>query len=216
MRRGRTLEERLVDRLLLLYLIDQTNKIGYVGGKTRAQKLVFLSETDQQRKKLKGFNYGYVRLDYGPYSNDLNDDIALLKKEGFLCLREKSHYLTLPSNRILDLSKECLDRNTKILAPIDKIVQKWARKKTEELLKSVYRRKALYHPQKTIKALRKPTILLKRQSEEEVAQTFRLTESEVATLEILFDPEAVESLERAQESARTKPMKSWSDLLASG
>lgn len=70
---GRNVREVLTDRLLLLWLIyDAMHHKRF--GNTKAQKLAYLSEKLMIDGREKGFNYDFIKLPFGPFSEDLEKD----------------------------------------------------------------------------------------------------------------------------------------------
>ena len=94
---GRTPEERIVDKFLVLYTIgDAGNSLG----DTVIQKLTFLSTLKMSKQGHKGFNYSYIKLDYGPYSSELSIDVAEL---------EKANVISPFSHQVASLGRYVLD-----------------------------------------------------------------------------------------------------------
>ena len=68
----------VINKLLLLYLIERARNYGGIFEDTRLQKLVFLSERSMLGRGLRGFTYVFIRLLYGPFSRELDNDKAAL------------------------------------------------------------------------------------------------------------------------------------------
>jgi uncharacterized protein YwgA len=100
--------------LLLLYsegFTDRTNEP--VGGMTRLQKEVFLTQKSLAERRIK-CNYPFRPYTYGPFTRDLYRDIELLKSEGVVKeeqreLGEKGIY------RVFSLTDKGLDKASNLL-----------------------------------------------------------------------------------------------------
>lgn len=71
--------------LVLLYAAD-----GHIKGRTRFQKLAFLS--DQQLEDYDIDPFDFTAYDYGPFDDDLYDTLEFLEKEGLVESKEKPTY----------------------------------------------------------------------------------------------------------------------------
>jgi len=63
---------------------------GHIKGRTRFQKLAFLS--DQQLQDYDIDPYDFVPYDYGPFDDSLYDNLEFLEKEGLVESKEKPTY----------------------------------------------------------------------------------------------------------------------------
>ncbi|GAI12510.1 unnamed protein product [marine sediment metagenome] len=75
-------KEEASDILQLLYLIKRAQR-PYLGI-TKLQKLTFLTELEQQKKSIKGFNFLFYRWNYGAYSRDLQELCGMLLQFGLI------------------------------------------------------------------------------------------------------------------------------------
>lgn len=203
---GRTTLEKLVDQLLLLYLIYDAIQYRWFG-ETKVQKLTFLSEWEMLDKHQKGFNYNFIRLTFGAYSNELESDIAFLLKENLVRKLPNNIFQPTKEGKMLlkDLS-EIFEKNENFVKKIREINQKYAKLDLNELVNIVYR---LPHPyikgKPLIGSLNLRTPLLKRIKSENASRIFQISPGEIATLEIYFDSESFDSLIKASESAKKRP-----------
>lgn len=79
----RDADEIIIDRLLLLYLINEVNKYTSLG-RTKLQKLIFLSEYNMLRNNIKGLNLKFFRWDLGPMSEEIYQDCDFLCSVGLI------------------------------------------------------------------------------------------------------------------------------------
>lgn len=89
--------QELWDRFSVLNLFDQVWRVGGIGGRTKAQKIVFLYELEGQADGLKSGHYRFFRHQLGPFSADLANDLTFLRDLRFLTsgfqLTDRGHFL---------------------------------------------------------------------------------------------------------------------------
>jgi hypothetical protein len=197
---GRTDEEKIVDRLLVLYtLTDCPNEIG----DTVLQKLTFLSSLDLKLQGEKGFNYNYIKLSWGPYSPDLAKDIDDLIKCGLVT--DKVHSLTPFGVQLMEFIKPIIERNLHITRKIHEVNEKYCMIPREDLVHMVHAMKNPERPRFTIHETKDGSYILKRQKIWVADREFNISESELASLEILLDLENMDALNTSIREAREKP-----------
>lgn len=190
--------EKFVDRLLLLYLINNAREVGIVEGITKIQKLVFLSEWAMLDGRQKGFNYNFIKLIHGPYSEELQrQDIKRLVLWGVL--EGLSLLPTEKGELILEDFQSLFDRNRIFIQQIEETNQEFAIIRLRRLLPKVYRMRHPYIPRRTIGDVKIGTPLLYRIERHKAVEVFNITSGEIATLEIYFDSKAFESLIEASK-----------------
>lgn len=212
----RTSEEKLADQFLLLYLIHDVSKRTPFVPITKVQKLAFISEREMLTNNEKGFNYYFIKLLYGPYSQDLDADVNDLVQARIIDAEPTGRGAKItPTRRSANILKDfngLIERNEGIIQKVEGINRQYGILGFKRLLKAVHHMQSPLH--KYRKGKRPPTIaslplrtpLLKPISKEDAIRTFSITPQEVATLEIYFDTEAYESLVEASKSAREKPL----------
>ena len=95
----RSLDEALIDRLLLLYLVVRTYKKGYnILGPIKLQKLIYKVEERMWQKNYKGFNFTFIRWKHGPFSQEVYSDVRDLKSTGFLNTQAEASVSTTANN----------------------------------------------------------------------------------------------------------------------
>ncbi|KPV62343.1 MAG: hypothetical protein AOA66_1375 [Candidatus Bathyarchaeota archaeon BA2] len=197
----RSPKEKLVDRLLLLHLLSKASEIDSSLGVTKIEKLVFLSEWAMISNREKGFNYSYIKLTYGPYSDQLlRQDLPWLITSGIVEGRTLSP--TEMGKAILDDFKDLFSRNEVFIRRIDRTVEEYIRMPLKELLNMVYSMSHPYIKGRTICDVKERTPLLYALDERKARKVFNLTPEEIATLEIYFDTKAFKSLMEAMEDKK--------------
>gem|GEM_PF-1110944 len=199
-RRGRDHKEKLVDLLLLSYLIiDAYSRGKAIREETRLQKLVFLAERMMLARKIKAFNYNFVRLIFGPYSDELRRDLALLLECGIL--RDDPREGLVPTEKGLELVKlmnDVLHRHGEVIDIIHNVNEEYADIPLDRLLEYVYSlRRPLKGPRMRIRDVRIRTPLLKRITRERARLVFEIPGEAIRILEVYFDPD-VEEIVREQ------------------
>jgi uncharacterized protein YwgA len=200
-----TVEDRIRNNLLVLYLIDHTVKTGYkVEDDLKAQKLVFLSEKLSVQRKLRSLVYPFFRWHKGPWSKDLSDDLRHLTNTGLLCRGKNGFSLTPEAREILAFSESLLNTEHIFLKPIDETIKEWGHYASDAIKEKVYDIAFFVPRLRKVMRMRdidEGQILLFGVSESKARKIFTLPEDWAATLELLFDKNAVDSLKAAQKDA---------------
>jgi len=198
-----SIRERVFNNILLLYLIKKTNAKGKIEDNLKLQKMVFLSQKKFIERKTKAFNYNFFRWHQGPFSAEVNNDLAYLISQSFISSWELIK-LTKEGEEILKNCKELLETNHYILNVVNDIVDKFAIYTPDEIKNYVYAMK-IFVPRlrkiMTIEEIPPRTLILFNPTEKRSKNKFILDESWCATLELAFDQEAVESLRHAFKDA---------------
>jgi len=193
------IKERIVNNLLLLYLIDKTNKEGYLEDNLKLQKLAFLTQKKFIERRLKGFSYNFFRWHKGPFSADVNNDLVLLKQMNFARWEDRI-YLTEEGEALLKQCEDLFERNDTFLQIIDSIIKEYAGLKPDEIKEKVYEMKVMVpkiRKSMLIREIPPKTLILYRPSKKRTRQEFDINEEWLATLELIFDEEALELLKKA-------------------
>jgi uncharacterized protein YwgA len=212
---ARSFSEILADRLLLLWLLYDALMFKKFGD-TKAQKLTYLSELDMIDNREKGFNYDFIKMPYGPYSEQLQKDIVWLEEQKLV--------ESIPINEGKLFQKSCFGiklledfhalflRNTLFTIKIHKTNTLYAPKNSRELVELVHSFPHPYIKGKTINDLKNGTIILYKLVEEKARTMFDITPQELATLDIYLDDENYKSVMEASESAKRKPLLHFDEV----
>jgi len=209
---NRTYGEALVDRLLMLFLISECQKIGYkITGKVKLTKLLYLSESKMVKNKIKGFNYSFFRWDYGPMSVELLRDLDCLSNNGLLKSTENFIGVTSKGKEVLKNSSELLDRNRGLLEYIQQIVREFGHYKGSSIKEIVY---GLPKIGKKIQigTTRHGEELLNAISFEEAKQRFMIDDEWTETLSIMIDKEMCDSLDKGIQDAKEGKIEKYVPL----
>lgn len=207
---ARTLPEKLIDRLLLIYQISDALKHIRFLGETKLQKLTFLSELEMLKEYEKGFNYTFIKLDYGPFSSEVRSDLGQFIQQRILMerLRPVEEF-----DFILEDFQEVLKRNRSFLQKMEKINAIYSRVPTRRLVARVH---AMYHPylrpRRTIGSLSPRTPIIYRMSVHDASKVFEVTPEELADLEMCFDKKISRSIHEAMKDAKTKHLLSHKEV----
>ena len=195
--RGRGLDELLSDLFLLLYLIVDAYERGKaIKEETRLQKLVFLAEREMLVRRVKAFDYNFIRLTFGPYSDELRRDLARLLECGLIYDDPgKGLIPTEKGLRLIEKMRDVIDKYGEVVEIIHKMNEEYAGMPLEKLLEHVYNlRRPLKGPKVAIKEVKIRTPLLRRISEDRAKVIFRIPGDRMKVLEAYFDPEVEEVL----------------------
>jgi hypothetical protein len=201
----RTPQEVATDRLLLLYLIDRANREGDLYGLTKLMKMVFLSECNMIRDRVKGFNYSFYRWYLGAFTPEIYQDLDHLIWNDLVTERARIE-LTERGRIILDAVDELLKENGHILRYIDELIEKLANKGVQEIMEMAYKTKVMIPPpfNMEVEMERAPSgfPLINKIDELEADRMLLIDEGWLETLDILLDKEAYESAKAAISSSR--------------
>ena len=211
---ARTVPDKLIDKLLLLYLVEDTLKHIRFLIETKLQKLVFLSELLMFRKEEKGFNYTFIKLDYGPFSQEVRRDLGKLIEQAILF--ERGLRPTKQANFILEDFQNVFERNRPFIEKIEKTTKKYARVPTKKLVRRVH---AMHHPyllpKRTIGSLKPTTPIIYRMDERKASHLFEVKPQELSDLELCFNKQVSRYLEQAMTDVQTKHLLSHEEVFGS-
>jgi len=75
----------LVNKILMLYVIEKANKIPpFLRGKIKFQKLFFLSELTVEQDRIQALTFGYFRYTLGPFSKSLLETFEDMEEHGLV------------------------------------------------------------------------------------------------------------------------------------
>lgn len=220
----RTPVERLTDQFLLLYLISDVSKRTPFVPETKIQKLTFISEREMLWNAEKGFNYYFIKLLYGPYSTQLDNDLNSLVQAVIVKAEPTGRGVdiapTQKSANILRDFNDLIRRNQIFVRRISDINRRYGILGFKRLLNSVYHMQTPLH--KYRKGRRPPTIaslplrtpLLKPISEEMASKTFSITPEEVEDLVMNFSPKTVKELSQAMKEMRAGVLRTHEQVFS--
>jgi uncharacterized protein YwgA len=206
----RTTREKVVDSLLTLYLLrDAFSRIevGCVEA-TRLQKLVFLSELPMILQRKQGFNFRFIRLTYGPYSQELENEANRLVKAGLL--DGMSMQPTESAVSILEHFHEVVHRNDAFFGLVRQTNDDWARMDLDLLLRTVH--EMPWRGGRTIHDLPPRTPMLYPMNPQRVLLNFDVTEEEVEGLWMNFDPKIAIDFTQAMTEVRSGQLRTHKQL----
>ena len=206
-KRGRTLEEKIIDKFLLLVLVDDIDE-GI--GDTKIQKLAYLSERIMNIQNYKGFNYNFIRMPYGPFSRDLENDIKDLESCGVIT--HLSHVVAPRGRRVLKSFTHLILENHKILDTIRNVNRKYSQIPRDDLVDYVHSLPNPIRPSITINDTKHGSYILKK-IRGPYSLTFTIDESDMASLEIYLDPKTLGSVLSSLREAKNTPSVKFNDVL---
>jgi uncharacterized protein YwgA len=185
---GRTPNEWLIDKLLLLYLLNKYK----INGRTKLQKTVFFSEDSLNDKKIKAFNYNFIRWHYGEFSRELEADFKELIDNGLILEGKHIIKVTDQGQEILKQVEMIIKKNPDIIRLINAICE-YTSKKPLDVVKTMAYTKIMRNGVQ-VKDIREGVVLLNKLKESEAKSVFSIDQDWVDTLDILFNKEFSNSL----------------------
>ncbi len=207
---SKDLMEWVSDQLLLLYVLKiASQKKPLVI--TRIQKIIFLAELESWKKKVGGLDYAFIKFNHEPYSSEIKGDIRRLKKREFIrCIwPNRAHFLLPDGEKFLQQVMPILERNKDILDVIEEVAEIIMKPKFEEMLSDVYSRPNPLYPTMTIEETPEKKYLLSRETRPRDIVSFKISEAEAESLEVVLDPQLWKKHILAEESVRNEPSISW-------
>lgn len=201
----KTIKDRIINLLLSLYLIDRVNEIGKLEDNLKLQKLIFLSQKLLNQRHKLGFRYFFLRWDKGPFSKDVNNDLLLLKNNNFVKWENNQITLTVEGKNLLEMSKEIFDSNKTFIKVIDDTVSEYSHLSPEEIKKEVYNMQMFIPKLRKVMRIEEvppKQLLMYGLSERKAKYSFEVGEEWVDTLEVIFDSEAIDLLQKAKRDLK--------------
>lgn len=202
----KSIRDRIINLLLLIYIINKANQIAKVENNLKLQKLTFLAEKLLNERQRKGLSYIFIRWNMGPFSANINNDLALLKNSNFVDWGRDKITLTSEGKNLLSKTSKIFDSNKTILNYVDVTIEKNARLSPEEIKDKVYDI-AIRLPRvgriMRIREVPPRNLLLCGLSEKRAKYSFEIQDSWLDTLEVVFDEEAMNMLRNAEQDAIT-------------
>jgi uncharacterized phage-associated protein len=197
------LRQKVVDRLLTLYLYNKVSERGRMWGDVKLQKLIFLSEKEMINQQKAGYNYKFFRWEHGPMSKGVYEDHEFLQTHGLVS--EESMGITEDGESLLDSASDLLSQNIDFLHTIDEVVDKYGTLSGAKLKQVVYDIEV--SPLTRSESFRVEDIpegvdIFFPLPDDFVEEQFTIDEGWVETLDIMFTKESREGLIRDIQRAR--------------
>lgn len=196
---ARTIQEKAIDRLLTLYVVNRCSTKHNIKNisETKMHKLMFYSEKKLIEKRIKALNYRFVKVLYPTFSDEHRTDLNEMAQLGFL----DGPFFSENNNTrmILEDFQEVLDNNRAITSLIDSEVDKYAPIPTEKL---VAQTQEMPWRTKTIGELKKGTPLIFPLKSNRAMQSFNISPEDFEDLAICLSPKVTEVLESANDEMR--------------
>jgi hypothetical protein len=196
---ARTIREKVIDRLLTLYVIDRCKRVHGIENvsETKMHKLMFYSEKKLNEHKCKSLNYLFVKLLYPTYSaelrKDLNELVGLNFLEGpFFSEKQKTQM-------ILEDFHEVFANNQEIMDLINSQVDEYAPIETDTLVEQT---KQLKWRNKLIEELKNGTPLVYPLNPTKALCSFRISEEDYEDLAICLSSEISRGMAEAFSQLR--------------
>jgi len=201
----KTPEEEVVDRLLLLYLINKAHAIRSLWGRTKLEKLVYCSQYGMMKSGIKGFNYHFYKWKFGPFSDEIYEDIDQLSK-GKLIVKGVEDFQVAPLGlKILEDCKELLDKNRGITKYIDEVVSDFKDYDADRIMNAIYETTVFEEKKRKVKDVPPKGELLSKLPIGKATKAFQIDSSWLETLEILLTPGFYDLILKARADTRTMP-----------
>jgi uncharacterized protein YwgA len=211
---ARTLRDRAIDHFLTLYLINDafSRKNLILLPSTKLQKLVFLSEKNMIDKREKGFNFYFIKLIHGPFSQELENDVSKLVQDGYI--NDMGLKPTENTPAVLEDFNDIIERNRVFFRKVDAVNDDFAPMSLQKLLRIIYAMPWGRGKGRTIADLPQRTPMLYPMKPEIVETNFRITDNEAEDLLMNFDPDALKDLSEAMKDAREGKWRTYEQVFS--
>src|SRR3990172_5093602 len=197
---NRSLEEALVDRFLLLYVVARTRKKGCnILGHIKLQKMLYKTQERMYLARWKGFNYNFVRWKFGPFSQEIYSDVDDLKRAGYL-IQEDAASISEKGLRLLKDFDVLLDAETKDI--IERVINEFGPYTGRQIREVMYSFPKVGE-KKTIEEAEMGEVLLTRLHPEDAKKCLRADEAQLETLRFLLVPKSNKEIQDGLRSLRT-------------
>lgn len=198
---SQVIKNKIIDRFLTLYLVKEgfENKQLRFLTETKLQKLVFLSELGMIQERLRGFDFYFMRLHYGPYSFDLDKEKAGLISMGFI--EEKALKPTKDAFYLIDDFSSVLEKNPRVVSKIDCVNSTYAPLELDYLLEIVH---SMSWGKATVHDLPERTPMLYPMKPSAIKEDFNISEKELDDLIMNLDPELCQRLDDATKDVNER------------
>jgi uncharacterized phage-associated protein len=200
----RSLEEALIDRLLLLYVVARTRQKGYnIVGNIKLQKMLYKTQERMYLAKCKGLNFNFVRWRFGPFSQEIYSDIKDLKATGYL-IPEDVASASEKGIKLLRNFDSIFDDETKDI--IERVINEFGPYSGRQIREVMYSYPKVGE-KKTIEEAELGEVLLTRLKPENARKCVRIDEEKLETLRFLFDPKSNAAIQDGIRSLKTEECK---------
>ena len=192
------------DLILDLYLI---NKIKVRRGNLFIAKILYLFEDSLYNKNLLGPRYKMYKDNYGPYNEEIKNNLQVLYRNGFIDIisliyrRYGTTFEVYTSNEntenFFNDIDDLISENSIIFNYFDDIIDRFGSYTGRGLMKYVYSLEKTGIKQQRIADYRYQEIILDPECIEKPTLKFELDEDWYDTIEILLDPQIKKNLEEA-------------------
>jgi hypothetical protein len=199
---SRSREEVLIDRALLLHLIDESNKFGRMDGHTKLEKIVFATEKKLNQLGKKFLNYGFFTYHHGPFSKGVKNDINHFHENDLVKLINGKVVPTDRGEQVINMIRDEL-RSNEVMDVMSEEVQDLADLRMSEVKKLIYSRQMEVNGElMEIGNIPKYTDVLEKLSEEESEEKLELDEETLETIEHLMDKKTFNSVQRSVDEIK--------------
>lgn len=198
--------QKIVDRLLLLYLYDRVSEESRITGDVKLQKLAFLSEKSMIERDAKGLTYKFFRWDHGPMSKEVYEDREFLEENDLVS--DYTGEIKSEGQEVLEQARDVFEANREFIQDIDDVVEKYGEFSGSSLKQLVYNIEVT--PLSTGRTLKvedipETTDIFFPIPDELAAEQFEISDGWISTLDILMSEDSRESLERSIRLAKQYP-----------
>ena len=163
-------------------------------------------------KREKGFNFYFIKLIHGPFSQELENDVSKLVQDGYI--NDMGLKPTENTQAILEDFNDIIERNHVFFRKVDAVNDNFAPMSLQKLLRIIYAMPWGRGKGRTIADLPQRTPMLYPMKPEIVETNFRITDNEAEDLLMNFDPDALKDLSEAMKDAREGKWRTYEQVFS--
>jgi len=201
----RTHEQVLTDRLLILEGIRLSEKYGWLKS-TKLQKLFFYGEYLMNEAGDRALNLLFRRLNFGPYSDELEKDVTALESVSYLTVENGDIQVDDLGDRVLRDARDLLKNNEWVSAKLSSSARKIAPMTTIEALEFVYSLPIKSRYGSVVEDIPDGATIVKPLGEDVAQRKLTLDKEDLETLDILLDPDTIRGIYDLLDKRQRSPL----------
>jgi hypothetical protein len=192
----RSLEQKVSDRLLLLWLIKKGSSLDAY----ELQIVPFRAEYELQKEGMRAFNYEFFQYNQGPLSIEVYDDRDFLKEQSLISVEGFTARITPEGKKLVSEFEEVFKKNRTVVQKLEKSVEQFSKMSSAELVADTHKMIIKWEGKPTrIGDLPKHATILSQPRK----SSLELDSATSETLAILFQRELIDNLRKARKEGCT-------------
>lgn len=213
----RSIDEIVIDRLLLLYMVDYLRKQGYSIRGTDFQKmlkinkLLYFVESRMNEKQIKSYNYHFRKWDSGPLAQEAYLDVNHLHSSDLIKFGTVVNMKT-EGKLIADNIQDILVDENETLICIERVVREYGQYRWDKIKNAVYAFPVLGEKIR-MDRVKKGTPILNKLESSDSTISVTINPDWVDTVKILLSPSVYHSIQNGISALKTDSGEDFDDFV---